>query len=498
MKQVVIVGGGFAGLNAAKKLGGRTGGRRDVRVTLIDRQNYHLFQPLLYQVAMAGLSPADIATPIRSVLARCRNVSVLHGSVERVDLQARTVSADFGRLEFDYLLLCCGSVPSYFGHGAWEEHAPSLKTIPQATEIRRRLLSAFEAAERTGDPETRRQLLTFVVIGGGPTGVELAGAIGEMSRFTLARDFRNIDTRLTRVILIESGPRILSMFSERQAARAERDLEKLGVQVRPNTLATEIDAHGVQAGTERIASSTVLWAAGVRGVELGVATGKREVAGPLGQHGKLGQDGRDGRPGPDRQHGQDGQDSAAADRGSHVETDRGGGIVTDRGGRVIVAEDLSIPGHPNVFVAGDQACFTHQTGNPLPGTAPVAIQQGRYVARAICRDLADKPREPFRFVDRGQMATIGRSRAVAEIGRLRFSGWFAWITWLVVHVYFLVGFKNRLLVVLHWAWSYVTFRRGARLIVEREWRYGRRMDETLPGGDETLPARDETRTDGEE
>ncbi|MCY3714095.1 MAG: NAD(P)/FAD-dependent oxidoreductase [Gemmatimonadetes bacterium] len=468
MKHVVIVGGGFAGLNAAKKLGGL----RDVRVTLVDRQNYHLFQPLLYQVAMAGLSPADIATPIRSVLARCHNISVLQGSVEGVDLQAQAVSADFGRLEFDYLLLCCGSMPSYFGHGDWEEHAPSLKTIPQATEIRRRLLSAFEAAERTDDPETRRKLLTFVVIGGGPTGVELAGAIGEMSRFTLARDFRNIDTRLTRVILIESGPRILSMFSEQQAARAARDLEKLGVQVWPNTLATDIDEHGVQAGPERIASSTVLWAAGVRGVE---------VAGLIGRPGQQ----------PER---------AQTDRGSGVETDRSESVKLDRGGRVVVDEDLSIPGHPNVFVAGDQACFTHQTGAPLPGTAPVAIQQGRFVARTICRDLAGKPREAFRFVDRGQMATIGRSRAVAEIGRLRFSGWFAWITWLVVHVYFLVGFKNRLLVVLHWAWSYVTFRRGARLIVEREWRFGGCAGQDGRDGrkDKTVPARDETRTDGEE
>ncbi len=441
MKHVVIVGGGFAGLNAAKKLGGRAG----VRVTLVDRQNYHLFQPLLYQVAMAGLSPADIATPIRSVLARCGNVSVLQGSVERVDLQARTVSADFGRIDYDYLLLCCGSLPSYFGHGEWEEHAPSLKTIPQATEIRRRLLSAFEEAERTEDTERRRQLLTFVVIGGGPTGVELAGAIGEMSRFTLARDFRNIDTRQTRVILIESGPRILSMFSEQQASRAARDLEKLGVQIRSSTLATDIDGHGVRAGHERIQSSTVLWAAGVRGVE---------IDGQLGQH---------------EQHGQHGQDDRESDRGDRV--------MTDRGGRVIVAEDLSIPGHPNVFVAGDQACFTHQTGASLPGTAPVAIQQGRFVAGTIRRDLEGKPREAFRFVDRGQMATIGRSRAVAEIGRLRFSGWIAWVTWLVVHVYFLVGFKNRLLVVLHWAWSYVTFRRGARLIVEREWRFGGRKEE---------------------
>ncbi len=449
MKHAVIVGGGFAGLNAAKKLGGRAG----VRVTLVDRQNYHLFQPLLYQVAMAGLSPADIATPIRSVLARRGNVSVLQGTVEQVDLQARAVSADFGRLDYDYLMLCCGSVPSYFGHGEWEEHAPSLKTIPQATEIRRRLLSAFEAAERTSDPEMRRQLLTFVVIGGGPTGVELAGAIGEMSRFTLARDFRNIDTRLTRVILIESGPRILSMFSEQQAARAARDLEKLGVQVWPNTLATDIDEYGVQAGTKRIASSTVLWAAGVRGVEVGC------------HHEQYGQHGKHGQHGPHGPHGQD-------DR----EPDQGDRVMTDRGGRVVVNEDLGIPGYPNVFVAGDQACFTHQTGSPLPGTAPVAIQQGRFVAETIRRDLEGKPRQAFRFVDKGQMATIGRSRAIVEIGRLRFSGWFAWVAWLVVHVYFLVGFKNRLLVVLHWAWSYATFRRGARLIVEREWRFGRRRD----------------------
>ena len=420
MKHIVIAGGGFAGLNAAKKLGGRT----DVRVTLVDRQNYHLFQPLLYQVAMAGLSPADIATPIRSVLARYGNISVLQGTVQRVDLISRTVTADFGQLEYDYLLLCCGSLPNYFGHGDWEEHAPSLKTVPQATEIRRRLLSAFEAAERTSDLQRRRQLLTFVVIGGGPTGVELAGAIGEMSRFTLARDFRNIDTKLTRVILIESGPRILSMFSEKQAVRATRDLEKLGVQVWTKSLVTSIDENGVEAGPERIQASTVLWAAGVRGVEL----------------------------------------------------DQDDGLQSDRQGRVVVNEDLSIDGHPNVFVAGDQASFTHQTGKPLPGTAPVAMQQGQFVAGTIRRDLAGKPREAFRFVDSGQMATIGRSRAIVEIGKLRFSGWIAWLAWLVVHIYFLVGFKNRLLVVLNWAWSYVTFRRGARLIVEREWRFGKMKD----------------------
>ena len=417
MKHVVIVGGGFAGLNAAKKLGGAP----DVRVTLVDRQNYHLFQPLLYQVAMAGLSPADIAAPIRSLLARYENVSVLQGRIQSVDLQAQTVSADFGQLEFDYLLLCCGAIPTYFGHANWEEYAPSLKTVPQATEIRRRLLSSFEAAERVDDSARRRQLLTFVVIGGGPTGVELAGAIGEMSRFTLARDFRKIDTKLTRVILIESGPRILPSFSEKQASRATRDLERLGVQVWPNSLVTKIDEDGVEVGAKRIYASTVLWAAGVRGVEFA----------------------------------------------------RRDGLEIDEQGRTVVDKDLSIDGYPNAFVAGDQASFTHQTGKPLPGTAPVAMQQGRFVARAILRDLAGKPREAFRFVDRGQMATIGRSRAIVEIGKLRFSGWFAWLTWLVVHIYFLVGFKNRLFVVLNWAWSYVTFRRGARLIVEREWRFNK-------------------------
>ncbi|MCG8404806.1 MAG: NAD(P)/FAD-dependent oxidoreductase [Phycisphaerales bacterium] len=417
MKHVIIVGGGFAGLNAAKKLGGAA----DVRVTLVDRQNYHLFQPLLYQVAMAGLSPADIAAPIRSLLARYENISVLQGTVQSVDLQAGTVSADFGSLEFDYLLLCCGAVPTYFGHAEWEPYAPSLKTVPQATEIRRRLLSAFEAAERTDDSERRRQLLTFVVIGGGPTGVELAGAIGEMSRFTLARDFRNIDAKLTRVMLIEAGPRILPSFSERLAGRATRDLEKLGVQIWPNSFVTRIDENGIEIGSERIRAATILWAAGVRGVEL-----------------------------------------AQQD-----------GFELDRQGRVVVNGDLSIEGHANVFVAGDQASFTQRTGKPLPGIAPVAMQQGRFVAATILRDLAGKPRQAFRFVDRGQMATIGRSRAIVEIGKLRFCGWFAWVTWLVVHIYFLVGFKNRLFVVLNWAWSYMTFRRGARLIVEREWQFGK-------------------------
>lgn len=414
MTQVLIIGGGFAGLNAAKGLGGVRG----VDVTLVDRSNHHLFQPLLYQVAMAGLSPADIAAPIRSLLSRYRNVRVLQGEVRSLDLHRKLAVADFGEVAFDYLILACGARHSYFGHDEWEEYAPGLKNLEQATEIRRRVLSAYEEAERTQSPEDRKRCLTFVIVGGGPTGVELAGAIGEMSRFTLAKDFRNIDATQARVILLEAGPRILPMFSEQSAAKAARDLEQLGVQVWTSSAVTKIDADGVEIGTERLRAATVLWAAGVQ-------------ASPLGK-------------------------TASLD--------------VDRQGRVFVEPDLSVKGHPNVFVAGDQACFTHQTGKPLPGTAPVAMQQGRYLARTIRDELVGKPRRPFRFVDKGQMATIGRSRAVVEIGCWKLSGFFAWVLWLFVHIYYLTGFKNRLLVVLQWAWSYWTFRRGARLIVSKEWR----------------------------
>jgi NADH:ubiquinone reductase (H+-translocating) len=326
--------------------------------------------------------------------------------------------ADFAELPFDYLLLACGARHSYFGHDEWEEFAPGLKTLEQATEIRRRVLTAYEEAERITDREEQKRYLTFVVVGGGPTGVELAGAIGEMSRFTLAKDFRAIDAKLARVILLEAGPRILPMFSEEQAARATRDLEGLGVQVWTASAVTRIDAEGVEIGKERIRAATVLWAAGVKASGLGQAAG----------------------------------------------------LDVDRLGRVLVEPDLSVKGHPNVFVAGDQACFTHQTGKPLPGTAPVAMQQGRYIARTILRDVRGKPREPFHFVDKGQMATIGRSKAIIEVGKFKLAGWFAWVGWLVVHIYYLTGFKNRLLVVLQWAWSYLSFRRGARLIVNKEWR----------------------------
>lgn len=424
MPHVLIIGGGFAGLNIAKGLGGVSG----VDVTVVDRTNHHLFQPLLYQVAMAGLSPADIAAPIRSLLNRYQNIRVLQGEVQSVDLDRKTVVADFGQLSFDYLILACGARHSYFGHDEWEEFAPGLKTLEQATEIRRRVLSAYEVAERTNNAEERKRLLTFVVVGGGPTGVELAGAIGEMSRFTLAKDFRNIDATLARVILIEAGPRILPMFSEQQATRATRDLEHLGVHIWTGSAVTKIDATGVEIGAERIQSATVLWAAGVK-------------ASPIGQ---------------------------------------AAGLPVDRAGRVVVESDLSVPGHPNVFVAGDQASFTHQTGKPLPGTAPVAMQQGCYLARLIRKELQGQPRSPFRFIDKGQMATIGRSRAVVEVGRWKVAGFMAWMIWLVVHIYYLTGFKNRILVVVQWAWSYLSFRRGARLIVPKEWRFNVPSDKPTP------------------
>lgn len=420
--RVVIVGGGFAGLNAAKALSNRAG----VSVTLLDRQNHHLFQPLLYQVAMAALSPADIAAPIRSILSTSRNVRVLLATAETVDLAARSVATDAGRFEYGYLLLACGATHAYFGHEEWEPWAPGLKSLPQATEIRTRVLNAFEAAERDTDPTCQERWLTFVIVGGGATGVELAGAIGEMSRYTLARDFRNVDPRRTRVLLLEAGPRILPAFRERQAIRAARDLESLGVQVRVGARVTAISRDGVAIATNEpggdvtnIAAGTVLWAAGVRASSLGSSLG----------------------------------------------------VERDNAGRVLVGADLTVPNQPNVFVAGDLARGTDpQTGKPFPGVATVAMQQGSYIARTVLGDLAGKPRRPFRYVDKGQMATIGRSRAICEMGRVSFGGRLAWWLWLVVHIYGLTTFRNRLSVLVQWAWSYFTFGRGARLIVSREWR----------------------------
>ncbi|MBU4263267.1 MAG: NAD(P)/FAD-dependent oxidoreductase [Proteobacteria bacterium] len=418
MKHVIIVGGGFAGLNAAKILGNKT----DIRVTLIDNHNHHLFQPLLYQVAMAALSPAEIAVPIRRILAGYANITVLQDEVTGVDPLQRIVTARECSLHYDYLLLACGVKHAYFGHEEWEEYAPGLKTIEQATEIRRRVLSVFEEAERTRDCSSLLKHFTFVIVGGGPTGVEMAGAIGEICRYTLAKDFRNINPRQARIILIEAGPRILPSFSEKMADKAAHDLGTLGVQVRVASPVTNIDGEGVQIGDERLEASTILWAAGVE-------------ASPIG---------------------------------------RRMGVETDRLGRIVAEADLSIKNHPEIFVAGDLASFSHGRTTPLPGLAPVALQQGRFIARNILRETAGKNRRNFRYLDKGQMATIGRSKAIIELGSLRLQGFLAWLAWVVIHIYYLISFENKFFVTLHWVWSFFKFRRGARLIINKEWRFYRK------------------------
>ena len=415
MKHVVIVGGGFAGINAARELGNK----RDVRVTLIDRKNYHLFQPLLYQVAMSALGAGDVAEPLRNMLSRYKNITVFKGVVENVDTERKILQTDFGEISYDYLILACGVKHHYFGNEQWEEHAPGLKIIAQATEIRRRVMEAYEAAERTADSVERKKHLTFVIVGGGPTGVELAGSIGEMSRFTLSKYYKHIDPKLTRIFIVEAESRILGSFSPELASKATRALEQLGVQVWTSSMVTNVDANGVQIGNERIEAATVLWAAGVRAIGLG----------------------------------------------------RKMGVDIDSSGRIIVEEDLSVPGHPEIFVAGDQAHFAHHIDEPLPGMAPVASQQGRAIGKNILAEIKGKHRKPFRYRDKGQMATIGRNKAIVEIGSLKFFGSFAWLTWLLVHIYYLTTFKHRVFVLLQWGWSYFTFGHGARLIVNKEWRF---------------------------
>lgn len=415
-KRVIVVGGGFGGLRVARALA------RDkhFEVTLLDRRNHHLFQPLLYQVAMAALSPAEIAYPIRTIFSGYRNVRVLLETAVGVDLAGKQLrTAGLGELPYDYLVLACGSRHSYFGHGEWEEYAPGLKSLEEATEIRRRVLTAFELAEKEPDPAKQRRLLTFVVIGGGPTGVELAGALGEISRYTLSRDFRRIDPERARVILIEAGPRILATFEEELSDKAARDLESLGVNVWTNTRVTQVTGEGVVLGEESVQAATVVWAAGVAPSELNASLG----------------------------------------------------VQLDRQGRIVVERDCSLPGHPEVFVIGDQAHFEEEPGKPaLPGLAPVAMQQGRHVAACILADLKGKPRPTFKYLDKGQMATIGRRRAIAQFRGLEFAGFFAWLAWLLVHIFYLIGFKNRVFVLFQWAWSYMAFQRGARLIVSKEWR----------------------------
>jgi len=413
-KRIVIVGGGFAGLKAARILGNK----KDVSVTLVDRRNYHLFQPLLYQVATAGLSPAEISSPIRGILSKYQNISVLLGNVQSVDLNAKKVVLDDRTLDYDYLILACGAKHSYFAHPEWEENAPGLKTLEQATEIRRRLLMAFEMAEKESDPEKQKQHLTFVIVGAGPTGVELAGAIAEISRHTLTQDFRNIDPSATRVLLIEAGSRILASFDVELSRTAARDLEDLGVQIWINTRVTDVRPHSVVLGEEVIKASTIFWAAGVQPSSLNKTLG----------------------------------------------------VPLDRTGRVIIEKDLSLTDHREVFVLGDQACFPLENGKSLPGLASVAMQQGEHAAREILHEIAGKPRSEFRYLDKGQMATIGRRKAIAQIHNLKFGGFFAWILWLFIHVYYLIGFKNKFFVIWQWAYAYFTFKRGARLIVDKEWR----------------------------
>ncbi len=406
---VVIVGGGFAGLEAAKALA-----RVPADVTLVDRKNHHVFQPLLYQVAAAGLSPAEIASPIRRILRRQANVRVLLGDVAAIDPSARRVTLDSGELAYDFLLLAAGATHSYFGHDAWESHAPGLKTIEDALEIRRRALIAFEQAEREQDAEARRQWLTFAVIGGGPTGVEMAGAFAEIARHSLARDFRRIDPRAARVVLIEAGPRVLSAYPEDLSRKAQAQLEALGVQVWTGSAVTGIDTSSVEVGADRLAARTIVWAAGVQGSPLA----------------------------------------------------RSLGVPLDRAGRVRVQPDLSVPGHPSVFVIGDLASF-EQDGRGVPGVAPAAIQMGAHAGANLARALRGEPLQPFRYRDKGSLATIGRRRAVALIGSLRLSGLVAWLAWLLIHIFFLIGFRNRLVVLFNWAWAYVTYDRGARLILGR-------------------------------
>jgi NADH dehydrogenase len=411
---VVIIGGGFAGLQAAKVLANQP----DIYVTLIDRRNHHLFQPLLYQVATAGLNPADIAVPIRAQFEHAPNVEVHLGMIEAVDLAHRWVGAGRRRVAYDYLILATGSQHSYFGHPEWEPQAPGLKTLEQATEIRRRILGAFERAENELDPGVRSALLTFVLVGGGPTGVELAGAIAEVRRTVLHHDFRRIDPANARVLLIEAGPRLLAQFDEKLAARAARDLEKLGVEVLTSSMVEQIDAEGVKVNGRRIPAGTVLWAAGVQASQLG-----REL-----------------------------------------------GAARDRAGRLLVEPDLSIPGHPEVFAVGDLAHAELEGGRLAPGLAPVAMQQGRLAARNLLATVRGRPREPFHYHDKGMMATIGKHRAIAQTRRLRLDGYVAWIAWLVVHVFYLVGFRNRISVFLQWVWSYLFSKRGSRLITSPSWR----------------------------
>jgi NADH dehydrogenase len=414
---VVIVGGGFGGLYAAKTLGDKP-----VRVTIIDRKNHHTFQPLLYQVATAGLSPGEIAMPIRGILGKYRNIEVLLGEVTDIDLKNKLLHlppnelagdpGERGEIAYDYLILATGASHNYFSHPEWAPLAPGLKTIEDATEIRRRVLLAFELAERSARLERETGPINFVIVGAGPTGVELAGTLVEIARRVLASDFRHIDPKRTRILLVEAGPRVLPAYPEDLSHSAERQLRRLGVEVMVNAMVTNITHDHVGIGSERIPSAVTLWSAGVAASSLG-----RKL-----------------------------------------------GVPTDRAGRVLVDPGLTIPGYPNVFVIGDLASVKQKNGSLVPGVAPAAIQMGKFAGKTVMEDLAGRPRKHFEYWDKGSLATIGRAAAVADLGRIHLSGFIAWLSWLFVHVFFLIGFKNRVLVMLEWAWSYFTFQRGARLI----------------------------------
>jgi len=404
--RVVIIGAGFGGLSAVKQLA-----KTPFDVTVVDRHNYHLFQPLLYQVATAALSPGDIAAPIRGIVRGQQNANVILAKVSGVDAVRREVVAEGRRIPFDDLIIATGAEHAYFGHD-WASHAPGLKTIDDATYLRRRILLAFERAETEPDAAERRRLLNFVVVGGGPTGVEMAGAIAELAKRALASDFRSIDPRSARIILLEAGPRLLPAFDPSLSETARRSLDQLGVEVRLGSGVTDCDCASVSIGRERIETSTIIWAAGVK----------------------------------------------ASPAAEWLE------VESDRAGRVKVQADLSVPGHPNIFVIGDAACAIGTDGNPLPGVAPVAKQQGQFVANLLIARAAGKTLPPFRYRDFGSLATIGRKRAVAQLGVFKISGLAAWLLWSIAHIYFLIGFRNRLAVALHWLWNYITFQRGTRLI----------------------------------
>jgi NADH:ubiquinone reductase (H+-translocating) len=405
--RIVIIGGGFGGLYAAKELA-----NQPVQMILLDRTNHHLFQPLLYQVATAGLSPGDIAQPIRHILNHANHLEVVLANVDRIDIAEKTVVCGDRKVPYDYLIVAAGARHSYFGHDEWERFAPGLKSLEDVLELRRRILSAFEAAEIAETEEERKKALTFVVVGAGPTGVEMAGAIAELAHKSLADDFHHVNPRDARVVLVDAAPRVLPAFSPALSESARKQLEQLQVEVRTGVMVKDVGPEGVHVGGELIPGRTIVWAAG----------------------------------------------NAASPLGTSL------GTELDRAGRVKVNEDLTIPGHPELFVIGDMAVFTHQTGEPLPGVCPVAMQMGRHAARNIMATIEGRPMTPFRYHDKGQMATIGRNRAIADLKVVQFGGFFAWLSWLFIHLIFLIGFRNQVFVFFQWMWAYLTYSKGARLI----------------------------------